>query len=64
MLDSNDSNQEPSAGQHHENDGCPNCGDALQGVTRCGPTDATAQPCGCSIGHVDIQTLATTEADA
>jgi len=64
MFESNDSDQEPSAVQHHESDGCPNCGGTLQAVTRRGPTDATAQPCGSFLDHVDVQPLATTEVDA
>jgi len=49
MLDSNDNKQESSAVQHDENDLCPNCSERVQGITRRGPTDATAQPCGCNI---------------
>jgi ribosomal protein L34E len=57
MLDSNDSDQEPSAAQRHENNRCPNCGDPLQAITRRGPTDATAQPCGCDISTRPLRDL-------
>jgi len=62
MFESNDDAQERSDGA--QNFDCPNCGDGLQAITRRGPTDATAQPCGCPIGHVDIQAFATTGVDA
>lgn len=49
MLDSNDSDQESSAAQYHENNVCPDCGDPMQGIPRRGPADATVRHCGCDI---------------
>jgi predicted RNA-binding Zn-ribbon protein involved in translation (DUF1610 family) len=63
MLDSNDDAQERSGddAQHFD---CPNCGEAVQAITRRGPTDATANPCGCSLGSLRVQELTTEEVGA
>jgi hypothetical protein len=56
MHDSSDYTQEPSAAQQSDH-GCPNCGRALAAVTRRGPTTATANPCGCSLGATTVRDL-------
>jgi predicted RNA-binding Zn-ribbon protein involved in translation (DUF1610 family) len=60
MLDSNDDAQERSGddAQHFD---CPNCGDTVQAITHRGPTDATTNPCGCSLGSLRVQELAIEE---
>jgi hypothetical protein len=64
MHESKDSDQEPSAEQNHEHLTCPNCGDTVQAITRRGPTDATANPCGCSLSSLHVQELAPEEVGA
>jgi hypothetical protein len=39
---------------------CPECGDDILSITRRGPSTATAQPCGHSLGSLRVRDLATT----
>jgi len=64
MHESNDSDQEPSAEQNQEHLDCPTCGATVQAITRRGPTDATANPCGCSLGSLRVRALAPEEVGA
>jgi hypothetical protein len=63
MLDSNDDAQERSGddAQHFD---CLACGDTVVAITRRGPTDATANPCGCSLGSLRVRELAVEEVGA
>jgi hypothetical protein len=64
MLDSNDDAQERSGDDDAQHFDCPNCGDTVQAITRRGPTDATASPCGCSIERFRVRELAVEEVGA
>ena len=60
MLDSNDGVQELSGDDAQHLD-YPNSEESVLAITRRGPTDATANACGCAIGSLPIHELATEE---
>jgi len=64
MFESNDSNQEPSAVQHRENDGCPVCEASILAVERRGPSDVVVRPCGHEVGDTLARNFPRTEVDA